>query len=224
MFTGIVQAMGRVARIGSNSFGAKLVIDPGNWSLSPAAGDSIAVNGCCLTYAPDAGQKTNMFAFDVIRQTFQNTTLRSLNVGDVVNLESALTPTTPMGGHFVQGHVDGVGKIAQLRSGADECRITISADAQLMQYVIPKGSIAIDGISLTVADVDVATLQFEVALIPTTLRDTTLGKVVAGRSVNLETDLVAKTVVHWLSSWSKDTASSGRQKLTLDKLRDEGFA
>lgn len=133
--------------------------------------------------------------FDVIAETLAKTSLGRRKPGDAVNLEPSLTLDTPIGGHFLQGHVDATGTVARVQAGADY-RLTIRPPRDLMDYIVPKGSIAIDGVSLTVAGVqnDV----FEVALIPTTLAITTLGATIAGDEVNLEADILSKTVVNYL--------------------------
>ena len=223
MFTGIVQAIGRVQRLQPNAFGAKLLIDPGDWSHRPAAGDSVAVNGCCLTYAPQGGESAGRLTFDVIRETLDRSTLGRLSAGDRVNLESSLTATTPMGGHFVQGHVDGLGRIVEISSSLDEWRTTVEVDADVMPCLVPKGSVAIDGVSLTLAGVEVAACRFTVALIPTTIDLTTLGALSVGDMVNIETDLIARTVVHWLSHWADGGGGAAEGGLTLQKLRDAGL-
>lgn len=220
MFTGIIQAKGRIDRLEPNAFGMRLLVDPAGWSYQPSPGDSIAVNGVCLTYAPQSARPGH-FAFDVIKETLAQTNLGSLQTGDLVNLESCLTPTTPMGGHFVQGHIDGMGRVAAVYDGSDEWRTTIEVSPALMPYIVPKGSITIDGISLTIASVEMSKHQFTVALIPTTLELTCLGDRAVGDTVNLETDIIARTVVHWLSHFAgSDTPAS---TLTLEKLRDAGF-
>lgn len=219
MFTGIVEATGSVASIQSNDFGARLRIAPDGFSYRPAPGDSIAVNGVCLTHSPGDGESTEHLAFDVIRETLERTALGDLRPGSSVNLEASLRADTPIAGHFVQGHVDGLGAVAEVYDGADEWRTTIEVDAALMKYIVPKGSIAIDGVSLTIATVDVPANRFSVALIPTTLELTTLKDRRVGDRVNLETDMIARTVVHYL-----ELQSGGGGKLTMDKLRDAGFA
>jgi riboflavin synthase len=179
MFTGIVQERGRVL-----SFeGGRLVVASG---VRAAIGDSVAVNGVCLTVvdAPDG-----RLAFDVVRETLD----RAKPFGDEVNLEGALRAGEPLGGHYVQGHVDGVGTI---RSTGEE--VWIDAPPELLQYVVEKGSIAVDGVSLTVAKVDER--GFAVALVPHTLEVTTLGLVAAGDTVNLEVDILAKYVERLLRS------------------------
>jgi riboflavin synthase len=196
MFTGIVQARGRVAAAERNAFGVRLVIDTQGWSpanttLKP--GDSVCVSGVCLTLVT---QDQRGLHFDVIAETLAKTTLGERGPGSLVNLEPSLTPTSQLGGHFMQGHVDGVGKVTKVISNEAEWRVTVAAPKELVEYVVPKGSIAIDGVSLTVASVNQG--EFDVALIPTTLQMTTLGQAKVGDRVNLEADILAKTVVHYL--------------------------
>ncbi len=133
----------------------------------------------------------------MIHQTLGLTTLGELVVGDPVNLEPAVTPTTLLSGHVVQGHIDGVGLVGAVESAGNDRRLRIEPPQELMEYIIPRGSIAVDGVSLTVAELGGS--FFEVALIPTTLDLTTLGRAEQGQRVNLETDYLVKTVVHWLS-------------------------
>jgi riboflavin synthase len=195
MFTGIIQQMGTVASLTRVDFGARLVIDPAQWHHRPSLGDSIAVSGCCLTVADDPSV-SGALAFDVIAQTLKMTTLGQLVPGQPVNLEHAATASTLLGGHIVQGHVDGVGSIARVQHDSAQCTVRIQPPAELMDYIVDQGSIAVDGVSLTVAAA--GNDWFEVALIPTTLRLTTLGQARAGQRLNLEADSVAKTVVSWL--------------------------
>jgi riboflavin synthase len=190
MFTGIVQHLGRVAAFDRNDFGARLRVDPCGWRHRPSHGESIAVNGCCLTVAG------TLFEFDVIRQTLEVTALGRLAVGDRVNLEHAVTPTTMLGGHIVQGHVDGVGVVNSVVSDPTQWRLRITPPAALMEEIAAKGSIAVSGVSLTVAATGPD--WFDVALIPTTLELTNLGMLKAGDTVNLETDSIAKVVVNYL--------------------------
>jgi riboflavin synthase len=217
MFTGIVERKGQVAAVTPNAFGVRLRIEAAGWSYRPTPGDSIAVNGVCLTQAPDA-EGDEALAFDVIRETLERTNLGDLSVGDAVNLESSLTAAKPIAGHFVQGHVDARGRVAAVHAGADEWRLSVEVDPAAMACVVPKGSIAIDGVSLTVAGVDTAASRFSVALIPTTLRLTTLGEREVGDAVNVETDMLARTVVHYLRLQQGEGAS-----LDLEKLRQAGF-
>lgn len=194
MFTGIIQHLGKVAKVKPTQMGLKLVIDTSGWDHNPQVGESIAINGCCLTVAE---LMANSLHFDVIQQTLKMTTLGELKVGDHVNLEPAVTATTMMSGHLVQGHIDGVGIVQEVTQSADESRVKIQPPEDLLNYIIAKGSIAVDGISLTIADL--GKTWFEIALIPTTLNLTTLGQIKIGDHVNLETDYIAKTVVHYLS-------------------------
>jgi riboflavin synthase len=179
MFTGIVQERGRVLSFEDG----RLVVESG---VRAAIGDSVAVNGVCLTVidAPDG-----RLAFDVMRETVD----RAKPFGDEVNLEGALRAGEPLGGHYVQGHVDGIGTV---RSTGDP--VWIEAPAELLRYVVEKGSIAVDGVSLTVASVDKR--GFAVALVPHTLAVTTLGRLTAGDTVNLEADILAKYVERLLRS------------------------
>lgn len=197
MFTGIVQAKGRIAGIDRNDFGARLRVDGRGWPdpaiYKPAHGDSICVSGVCLTVVEAAD---GVLGFDVIAETLAKSSLGDLKPGDTVNLEPPVTASQPLGGHFMQGHVDGVGEVTDIKADGEEHRVTVKPPAELMAYVIPKGSIAIDGISLTLAEVHDD--RFEVALIPTTLDLTTLGDTTVGRRVNLEADIISKTVVHQL--------------------------
>jgi len=198
MFTGIVQHVGTVDAVQRVDFGARIVIDARGWSHRPCGGDSIAVSGCCLTVCgnesdPVAGGR---LTFDVIRQTLTVTALGDLAGGHRVNLEHAVTPETMLGGHVVQGHIDGVGVVRETIRNESEWRVTIEPPAELLDQIVEKGSIAVDGVSLTLASV--SDEAFEVALIPTTLERTTLSRAEAGTRVNIETDYIAKTVVHWL--------------------------
>lgn len=224
MFTGIITAKGTVVSVASNDFGVRLIIDPGKpaaWPAFPNVGDSVAVSGCCLTHAPKPGDKPGHLAFDVIKESLSKTSLGKLTQGGEVNLELSLTPMTAIGGHFVQGHVDGTGVVKHVKSTAEEWVVTVEVPPALVQYLVPKGSIAVDGVSLTLAAVDVAAGTFNVALIPTTLALTTLGTAKAGDVVNLECDTITKTVVHVLSM---QATKKSAEKVTLDTLKAAGFA
>jgi len=194
MFTGLVQHVGRIASIEPSPAGRRLTIDPAGWDHHPAPGDSICVSGCCLTVVTADGRG---WAFDVVPETLAKTTLGGLARGSRVNLEHAATPTTLLGGHMVQGHVDGVAAVSRVQSG-DDWRVEFRPPADLMACVIPKGSVCIDGVSLTLARVEPAAGVFEVALIPTTLEKTTLADLKVGQGVNVEPDAVVKAIVHVL--------------------------
>ena len=204
MFTGIIQALGSVHSITPQNGGVggvRLIIDPKDWTPSPtpAQGDSICVNGCCLTYAPADSDNPKLLQFDVITESLQKTNLGLLKPNDPVNLEPALTPTTAMGGHFVQGHIDSQGQISLITNNKDEYRVAIKVTDDFLKFVVPKGSITINGVSLTIASVNTKTNTFDVALIPTTLQLTTFGTAKQGDTANLESDMIARTVVHYLS-------------------------
>ncbi|MEO1583555.1 MAG: riboflavin synthase [Planctomycetota bacterium] len=207
MFTGLVQALGRVEAMSLHASGARLEVGAA-WDARPDVGDSICVSGCCLTLAEPVGEAPGgvRMAFDVIHETLQKTALGGLTAGSAVNLETSCTPTTLLGGHIVQGHVEGVGAFDRVQTG-DDWRITVRPPADLMPYITPKGSITIDGVSLTVAEVDVAGGTFGVALIPTTLEATTLGEAKAGGRCNLETDILARTVLHYTRHYARAAAS-----------------
>jgi riboflavin synthase len=188
MFTGLVAGKGTVRGLERDGEGVRLRVEtPLGGELG--AGDSVAVNGVCLTAVePDA----QGFAADVMAETLRRSSLGPLGEGDEVNLELPLRAGDRLGGHVVQGHVDGVGTVAEVREEGFSRVVRIEADSELLRYVVDKGSIAVDGVSLTVAAVDGE--AFEVALIPETLERTTLGSAAPGRAVNLEVDVLAKYV------------------------------
>ena len=202
MFTGIVEELGTVASLVDLGDSARLTVrgplvtgDAGQsnadrtGSASVALGDSIAVNGVCLTVVD---VEDGAFTADVMRETLQRSSLGRLAEGDPVNLERAATLATRLGGHLVQGHVDGVGEIRS-REPAEQWEIvTVSLPAGMSRYVVEKGSITVDGVSLTVTRVDAD--SFSISLIPTTLKLTTLGSKGVGEPVNLEVDVIAKYV------------------------------
>lgn len=189
MFTGIIEEMGSVAEISSH----RLVIHAKTTLESVALGDSIAVNGVCLTVA-DITSET--FAVDLSQETLDRTTLGSLGIDSPVDLERALTPNSRMGGHFVQGHVDGVGVVTAI-GGTPEARVmSIEAIEAIARYIVEKGFITVEGISLTVTEVakSGAGSAFSIAVIPYTWEHTVLSSKATGDAVNLEVDIVAKYV------------------------------
>ena len=192
MFTGIIQQVGRIESTWRTTSGVTLGVDPAGWAITPSPGDSIAVAGCCLTVAGGGGD--GPWHFEVVPQTLDATTLGGLEPGSPVNLESSATPDSLLGGHLVQGHVDGVGKVREAVDDETGRRLLVESPTELMDCIVPLGSITVDGVSLTVTRVEAD--AFEVALIPTTIRDTTLGSLAPGSTVNLETDIIARTVVH----------------------------
>ena len=201
MFTGLVQSMGVVAGIEPRAAGARLVVDARAWTHRASAGESISVSGVCLTVADGARAAEGELAFDCIAETLERSTLGALGAGDRVNLEHAVRGDTLMGGHVVQGHVDGVARVVRVKEGDGDWWVDLEAPADLMEFIVPKGSVTLAGVSLTVASVDVAARAFGVGLIPTTLEETTLGDLRAGDGVNLETDIVSRTIVHWLRNY-----------------------
>ena len=188
MFTGLVADLGSVAALDATSDGVHLTV------ASPLAeqlaeGDSVAVNGVCLTATDVAADR---FGADVMHETLQRSTLGTIGAGSGVNLELALRAADRLGGHIVQGHVDGVGIVSDVREDGFARGVTIEAPADVLRYVVAKGSIAVDGVSLTIARIDGD--GFDIALIPETLQRTSLGTAVPGTTVNLEVDVLAKYV------------------------------
>ena len=178
-----------VASLEGGADGVRLTIDAPATAAAAQLGDSIAIDGVCLTVVATAG---HTLAFDAVPETLDRTSLATLDRGSRVNLEPALRVGEPLGGHYVQGHVDGVGSVRSVEPEGDGKRIWFDAPLDVLRYVVEKGSIAVQGTSLTVAAVDAA--GFSVALIPHTLSATTLGVLAAGDRVNLEADVLAKYV------------------------------
>ena len=195
MFTGIVEELGVVSAIDPLHEAVRLSIQGPEVAVGSKAGDSIAVNGVCLTVVTN---KRGVFTADVMLQTLANTALGGLQRGSKVNLERAVTPATRLGGHIVQGHVDGTAEIVSRTPSEHWELVRISLPAELDKYLVAKGSITVDGISLTVADLDAET--FTVSLIPETLARTTLGFKQPGDTVNLEVDVIAKYVEKMVSA------------------------
>jgi riboflavin synthase len=189
MFTGIVRERGRIVAVDRGSDGLRLRLEAPRTAARASIGDSVAIDGCCLTAVEVAD---GQLAFDAVPETLRRTSLARLSTGADVNVEPALRAGEPLGGHYVQGHVDGVGRVRSSGSEGAGRRVWIEAPPDVLRYCVEKGSIAVDGVSLTVAEV--AGGAFAVALVPHTLRETTLGSLVPGRQVNLEVDILAKYV------------------------------
>ncbi len=212
MFTGIIEEMGAVKTLQRSGGAARLTVAARKVLDGTALGDSICVNGVCLTVVATGASE---FSADVAVETLNVTNLGELAVGAKVNLERALQLSARIGGHLVSGHVDAVGRIREKREEGNGWRIFFAAPDAVLRQLIKKGSIAIDGISLTIADVDRS--GFSVAMIPHTAKLTTLGFKNAGDSVNLETDIIGKYVERLLSGKMEGSVS-------LDLLKQNGFA
>lgn len=204
MFTGIIEQLGVVDSVEKTAAGMRLRIAAAGWGYRARRGDSVAVNGCCLTAVADAGADGVMM-FDAVPETLSKTTLGSFAAGHRVHLEHAAMATTLLGGHIVQGHVDGVGRVLSI-DASDGWRVRLGLSAELMAYMAPKGSVCLDGVSLTLAKIDQKEAWIEVALIPVTLEKTLLKGWSTGTSVNVEADVVAKTVVGYLRAFGVGSA------------------
>ncbi len=212
MFTGIVKELGEVEHIMAGADGARLAIRATELSTRVQVGDSVAVNGVCLTVIQKEGDR---LWFDAVQETLRRSNLGKLKRGDKVNLEDALRVGEAMGGHFVQGHVDTTGTIHRLVPQGNAVVMAIGVDEEWMRYVVAKGSVAVDGVSLTV--VDVGASDFSVWLIPHTRAVTTLGFRQVGDEVNVEFDMLAKYVEKLLQ------ARQSRSAVDMELLRRTGF-
>lgn len=229
MFTGLITELGTAERLAEGSTSCQLTVRAQKILPGVKIGDSIAVNGVCLTVVHLQG---NRFTADVMPETVRRTTLRQLQPGDRVNLEKALRPTDGLDGHIVQGHVEGVGTIREIAPEGNALAYRIETPKELLRYIVEKGSVAIDGISLTVTETD--DTGFSVSLIPHTAKMTTLGYKSVGDSVNLETDILARYVEKMLGLQktadglpdSRRTEIAGENSedgLTEAFLRQHGF-
>jgi riboflavin synthase len=189
MFTGIVRELGRVTSAAGGETGLALEIEAPGVARTTAVGDSISVDGCCLTAVTVDGGR---LSFHAVRETLARSTLGRLSAGDPVNVEPALRVGDALGGHFVQGHVDAVGRVQSVEAEGEGLRVFVEAPERILRYCVEKGSVALDGVSLTIAEL--AEDAFAVALVPHTLEATTLSALVPGREVNLEVDVIAKYV------------------------------
>jgi riboflavin synthase len=189
MFTGLVETMGEVCQLAPEGAGLRLTLAVPLYADETHLGDSIAVNGACLTVVEMAGER---FTFQLAPETLRRTNLGQLRMGSQVNLERSLRVGDRLGGHWMQGHVDGMGQLRERRADGDWTILWFSCPPELTRYMVPKGSIAVDGVSLTL--VDVQEEAFSVALIPHTLAVTTLGRMQPGEPINLENDILAKYV------------------------------
>ncbi len=216
MFTGIILAVGKITAIQPKGGDMRLKVETGKLDLSDATlGDSIAVNGVCLT-AVELGR--NYFSADVSNETLSRTGLKTAKVGTAVNLEPALTPTTRLGGHIVSGHVDGLGTVQSIKQDGRSFRYHFKAPDNLAKYIAEKGSICINGVSLTVNEVDGAV--FTVNIVPHTLQETTLGDLQTADQVNLEVDLLARYMERLMKGEAAAKSGCG---VTEELLQNSGF-
>ncbi|MDQ1363723.1 MAG: Riboflavin synthase eubacterial/eukaryotic [Pseudomonadota bacterium] len=216
MFTGIIQAVGKIESIRNKGGDARIWIHTGKLDMRDVQlGDSIAANGVCLTAIE---LKADAYCADVSGETLSLTTLGDLQTGSAVNLEKALTPTTRLGGHLVSGHVDGVGRVMDRRDDARSVRFVIEAPSNLAKYIAMKGSITVDGVSLTVNKVDGC--RFELNIVPHTLQETIMNQYQSGHRVNLEVDLIARYLERLLLG---DKAAQSGSGITEAFLAEHGF-
>lgn len=212
MFTGLVERVGTIEGITPRGNGCLLRISAESWDESLVDGESIAVNGACLTVSRICS--ANEFEADILRETLARTSLESKKPGSKVNIERAMRLNARLGGHMVSGHVDGLGKLGQVRRTGSDYVLRVTCPEELMAEVITKGSVALDGISLTVSAV--GPNWFEVHIIPHTWQETALSDIREGAPVNIETDLIAKYVRKFTSSATDDSS-------ILDKMKRSGF-
>ncbi len=212
MFTGIIEEIGKIKAVRRGSKSVELEIEAAKVLEGTRVGDSIATNGVCLTVT---GLGSNQFSADVMPETMHRSSLGVLKPGDRVNLERALCLNSRLGGHLVAGHVDGMGRISDKKQDDNAIWLTVSASSEILRYIIEKGSITIDGVSLTVAYVDESV--FKVSIIPHTQEETTLTSKSVGAVVNLENDMIAKYVEKLLG------AHKSERGLSLEFLQANGF-
>lgn len=219
MFTGIIEALGEVAALEQIQGDLRLYIRTGTLDLSDVQlGDSIATNGVCLTAVELPGDG---FWADVSRESLAHTRLESLKVGERVNLEKALMPTSRLGGHIVTGHVDGIGKVVERREDARSIHLVVEAPVSLSKYIAGKGSITVDGVSLTVNSVQGALLSLNI--VPHTAQQTLLDQYVTGSKVHLEVDIIARYMERLLMAGQTEHTQEEQSGLTLATLAEHGY-
>jgi riboflavin synthase len=220
MFTGLIEEIGTVTAVRGGTDGCRLVLSAPRVGPGCALGDSISVNGVCLTLVAVSGSRLE---FDAIAETLRRSNLGELRTGDLVNLERAMAAGDRFGGHLVQGHVDTIGRVVRVEPEAGSHVVTVEAGPEFMRYVVEKGSVALDGISLTVAAVSAT--AFSVAIIPHTWAVTNISRRRPVDSVNLEADLLAKYVERLIEArLAPMTAPGSHAGLTEEELRHHGFA
>lgn len=213
MFTGLIETICTVKSVRRSAESMVLTIDLGDLANESKTGDSIAINGACLTIAKLQG---SLAGFDVSAETLAKSTLGKLKPSSEVNVERSLKASDRFGGHFVLGHIDGTATVDAIDKSGEFANIKFAAKAELLEAIVVKGSVAVDGISLTIATVDIK--SFSVSVIPETTKRTTLGKAKIGDFVNIETDIIVKTIKRQL-----DEILPKKQGLTAEKLRQLGY-
>ena len=217
MFTGIIEEVGQVSSLSRTASGARLEVECFRVLQDAAVGDSLATSGVCLTITHLLGTPAQAFRADLSSETVEVSTLGRLRAGSKVNLERPMRLADRLGGHLVQGHADGIGRVLSLGEEGEGYRLDIEASAPLLKYIAKKGSIAVDGVSLTVAGA--AMEKFWCVIIPHTANVTTLGKLQAGHEVNLEVDILAKYVERLVQFRSKSEGGG----VTKDQLAEQGY-
>lgn len=212
MFTGLILEMGEISSFKKRSGGAILSLKANEVASTAKKGDSISVNGVCLTVV---SKNNNTLSFDLSEETLRCTNLGSLKTGDIVNLEPSLRPDSKIGGHFVTGHVDVAGRIRSKVNIGDMMKVEIEAPANIINFLVEKGSVAVDGISLTI--VDILKDRFTVVIIPHTAKLTTMGFKVPGDTVNIEVDILGKYVARFLNR------DGNRDSRFMKTLMEEGY-
>jgi len=219
MFTGLIEEIGSIKSIQRGGKSIRLTVSASKIMGDVNVGDSIATNGICLTVV---GFDSTSFSADVMPETMSRTNFGLLGAGSGVNLERALRVGDRLGGHMVSGHIDGLGEIIGVEQDDNAIWVKITAHEDILKYIVEKGSIAIDGISLTVADVD--DKSFKVSIIPLTQADTTLTSKKQGEKVNLECDMTAKYIEKFLFHREENKGRSEKSDLSMDFLKENGFA
>lgn len=212
LFTGIVEEIGYITHLNKNNSGAKIKIEAKKTLMGLKIGDSVAVNGVCLTVVQI---EDKAFVVDVMNETIKRSSMKLLHVGSMVNLERAMLAGGRFDGHIVTGHIDGIGTISEKRNDGIAVWYTIKTSQDILKYVVEKGSVCLDGVSLTVAEVDGR--SFKVSIIPHTLTATTLSNFDVGMAVNIENDIISKYVEKFLNT------DCNKSSLTKEKLIESGF-
>jgi len=227
MFTGIIEEIGKIKSITQKSGQVQLEVSAQKITADMKSGDSIAVNGICLTVT---GFSTGYFSAFASSETVALTTIQSWLKGHNVNLERALRPSDRMGGHFVQGHVDGTGTVKSITKTGESREIKITYPPHFRDLLLPKGSVCVDGISLTINSIDYQNSFFTIRIIPATIEHTNIGEWKTGTEVNLESDMIGRHIVQYLDHKFRDSGASSRQEESsddfykkLNELKEKGF-